>query len=140
MNFYYLMFRRGMTGGTARSVYKLLCSSEGWENQHAQGGLDLSKAGIQVASISWLLTEASSEQEAIDKIRPQVAEGWEILCISQEEAIRIEKGEKVTESPGKIDKKIMEEVIKNLNADELFHMINEVKDHLNNKTNRKTNF
>ncbi len=125
-----------MTGGTARSIYKMLCSNKGWENQPAQGGVDFSSGGICVASISWILAEASSEQEAIDEIRPKVAEGWEIFCISQEEAIRIEKGESVPESPGTVDPKIMEEVRKNLSVDELLHMTNEEFERLS-KTEKK---
>lgn len=54
MSFFYLIIRKGMTGGTARIAYKMLCTSPGWEDQPSQDAMDFHAAGVKVFSIAVL--------------------------------------------------------------------------------------
>ena len=114
MSFFYLIIRKGMTGGTARSVYKMLCETPGWEDQPSNGCLDFESLGVITHTLCWEVKEASSQQEAdanVKFINSQSAKnGYDAFCISFEEAMRIEKGEKVEESPGTLLAETVEKI------------------------------
>jgi hypothetical protein len=101
---YLVMIRKGMTGGTNRSVYKMLASSDDWENHLAEGDIQFFAGGIPVCHITWGTIEASSEEEAFPELKRQAvkANGSDWFIISYAEALRIDRGEEVNESPGSI--------------------------------------
>jgi hypothetical protein len=99
---YHVIFRSGMTGGTARSIYKMLASSDDWESNFAEGAISLAVAGVPVCDFIWTTLKASSVNEALAHFNKKLvnADGFEFIAISYEEAGRIDAGEKVDESPG----------------------------------------
>ena len=101
---YLAMFRKGMIGGTNRSLYKMLASSDNWENHLADGDVQFFAGGIPICHIIWNTVEASSENEALSFFNKEAinADGYDLFIISYSEAMRIDKGEAVNESPGAI--------------------------------------
>jgi len=104
MSFYYLLIRKGMTGGSARAIYKMLCTSPGWVDQPSKGCLDFAALGVITHSICWSVEEAANQQEADSRVKyinsQSAKNGYDAFCISFEDAMKIEKGEEVNESPG----------------------------------------
>ena len=101
---YLVMIRKGMTGGTNRSVYKMLASSDNWENHLADGDVQFFAGGIPVCHITWATVEAFSEEDAFPELKKQAVKaiGSDYFVISYAEALRIDRGEAVNESPGAI--------------------------------------
>lgn len=106
---YLVMFRKGMTGGTNRSVYKMLASSEGWENHLADGDVQFFAGNIPICHIIWETIEATSEQEVLSMLNKKAIndDGYEVFVISCVEALRIDRGEEVSESPGTIPEDVV---------------------------------
>jgi len=116
MSYFYLLIRRGMTGGTARGVYKMLCSFENWADQPSQGCLNFNVIGITFGSICWSVEEASSQEQADARVRyinaNSMDKDYEAFCISFEDAMRIEKGEEVVhESVGRVIPEIVDQIL-----------------------------
>lgn len=101
---YLVMFRKGMIGGTNRSIYKMLASSDNWENHLADGDVQFFAGGVPVCHLIWKTIEATSEQDALSIFNRKAIsdDGYELFIISYAEALRIDRGEEVNESPGAI--------------------------------------
>jgi hypothetical protein len=133
--YYYMMVRYGMTGGTPRSVFKMLCTSPEWQGE-AEGVLEFAAGGVPISAISWSIDEFASDEQAQAHLKiarqnlakvlasdPETTkrmseEGGFPLSIADvyllpiDEAMRIEKGEAVDESPGAIAPETVEKIVK----------------------------
>lgn len=109
---YLVIFRKGMTGGTSRSVYKMLASSDEW-NHLLIGEVTFFAAGIPVCHLIWNAVVAVSENEALAKFNKKAVndDGYDIFVISYAEILRIDKGEEVNDPTGSI----LEETVRLIN-------------------------
>lgn len=113
--FYYLMIRTGMTGGSNRSVFKMLCQNPGWKDQSAEGGANFGFGGItDLVSIGWRIVEAENDNDAQYRLSIVNSEHGNddanFFVISLEEAMRIEKGEKVKDPAGNLNEKSLQKI------------------------------
>jgi len=102
-----------MVGGTARGVYKMLCSSPGWAEQHCDGNASFFAANIAVCNIVWRTHYKTFENVSaeVERLKLFYKSEYEVFLISGEEALRIEKGEAVIDSPGTISPKIVDMIL-----------------------------
>lgn len=113
---YIFIIRRGMQGGSPRSVYKLLSSLEDYDPNSERGSLKLYAGGVHACDFSWIvqkLTGTEKDSKLILSMEVYANDlKSDLFIISEEEAISIDSGEEVNESPGMISKEIVEKINK----------------------------